>query len=61
MQRKAVQDKEAGMIEELQSAGMEVNTDVDAAAFQAAVKPVWDGFISENGDLVVNAIFAAQQ
>lgn len=61
MQRKAVQDKEAGMIEELKAAGMEVNTDVDAAAFQAAVKSVWDGFIAENGDVVVNAIMAAQQ
>jgi tripartite ATP-independent transporter DctP family solute receptor len=61
MQRKAVQEKEAGMIEELKAAGMEVNTDVDAAAFQAAVKPVWDGFIAENGDAVVNAIMATQQ
>jgi tripartite ATP-independent transporter DctP family solute receptor len=61
MQRKAVQEKEAGMIEELKAAGMEVNDDVDAAAFQAAVKPVWDGFIAENGDAVVNAIMAAQQ
>lgn len=61
MQRKAVQEKEAGMIDDLKAAGMEVNTDVDAAAFQAAVKPVWDGFIAENGDAVVNAIMAAQQ
>jgi TRAP-type transport system periplasmic protein len=61
MQRKAVQEKEAGMIDGLKSAGMEVNTDVDAAAFQAAVKPVWDGFIAENGDALVNAILAAQQ
>lgn len=61
MQRKAVQEKETGMIEELKAAGMEVNTDVDAAAFQAAVKPVWDSFIAENGDAVVNAIMAAQQ
>ncbi len=61
MQRKAVQEKEAGMIEELKAAGMEVNSDVDVAAFQAAVKPVWDGFIAENGDAVVNAIMATQQ
>ena len=61
MQRKAVQEKEAGMIEELKAAGMEVNTDVDTAAFQAAVKPVWDSFIAEQGDTVVNAILAAQQ
>ncbi|MEZ5754327.1 MAG: DctP family TRAP transporter solute-binding subunit [Paracoccaceae bacterium] len=61
MQRKAVQDKEAGMIEELKAAGMEVNSDVDSAAFQAAVKPVWDSFIAEQGDAVVNAILASQQ
>jgi TRAP-type transport system periplasmic protein len=60
MQRKAVQEKEVGMIEALVAAGMEVNTDVDAAAFQAAVKPVWDRFISQQGDAVVNAILAAQ-
>lgn len=40
---------------------MQVNTDVDAAAFQAVVKPVWDGFIKTNGDAVVNAILAAQK
>ena len=61
MQRKLAEEKEAGMIAELRSAGMEVNEDVDAAAFQATVKPVWDAFIAENGDAVVNAIKAAQQ
>lgn len=60
MQRKLAQEKEAGMIAELEAAGMEVNSDVDAAAFQAAVKPVWDTFVAENGDAVVNAILAAQ-
>ena len=40
MQRKAMQEKEAGMIEELKAAGMETNTDVDAAVFQTAAKPV---------------------
>jgi TRAP-type C4-dicarboxylate transport system substrate-binding protein len=39
---------------------MEVNTDVDAAAFQAVVKPVWDAFIATNGNAVVNAIVDAQ-
>ena len=61
MQRKAVQEKEAGMIEELKAAGMEVNSDVDAAAFQAAVKPVWDGYVAANGDAIVSAIMAAQK
>ena len=34
MQRGAVQDKDAGMIAEPKAAGREVNTDIDAAAFQ---------------------------
>jgi TRAP-type C4-dicarboxylate transport system substrate-binding protein len=40
---------------------MEVNSDVDAAAFQEAIKPVWDSFIAQQGDAVVNAILAAQK
>jgi hypothetical protein len=31
------------------------------AAFQAAVKPVWDGYIAQNGDAVVNAVLATQK
>ncbi|MBX9468827.1 MAG: DctP family TRAP transporter solute-binding subunit [Rhizobium sp.] len=61
MQRKLAQEKEASMIAELQAAGMEVNTDVDAAAFQAAVKSVWDGYTAANGDTVVNAVLATQK
>lgn len=61
MQRKRAQEQEAAMIAELKAAGMEVNGDVDAAAFQAAVKPVWDGYIGQNGDAVVNAVLATQK
>jgi TRAP-type transport system periplasmic protein len=61
MQRKLAQEKEASMIAELTAAGMTVNSDVDAAAFQAAVKPVWDAYIAQNGDAVVNAIVATQK
>jgi TRAP-type transport system periplasmic protein len=61
MQRKLAQEKEASMIAELTAAGMKVNSDVDAAAFQAAVKPVWDAYIGQNGDAVVNAIVATQK
>jgi len=61
MQRKLAQEKEASMIAELTTAGMKVNSDVDAAAFQAAVKPVWDAYIAQNGDAVVNAIVATQK
>ncbi len=61
MQRGLAKDKESAMIDQLKAAGMQVNTDVDAAAFQAVVKPVWDSFIKTNGDAVVNAILAAQK
>lgn len=59
MQRKLSISKEDEMIGKLQSSGMKVNRDVDGAAFQAAIKPVWAAFISKNGDKLVNDIRAA--
>lgn len=59
MQRELSIAKEEEMIAELESNGMEVNRDVDGAAFQAMVKPDWDNFIAENGDALVNAILEA--
>lgn len=61
MQRTMAADRESSMIDELVGRGMELNTDVDAAAFQAAVTSVWDAFIATNGDADVNAIMAMQQ
>jgi TRAP-type transport system periplasmic protein len=61
MQRKLAADRETSMVDELVALGMELNTDVDAAAFQAAVTPVWDAFIAANGDADVKAIMAMQQ
>jgi len=61
MQRGLAKDSEATMINQLKAAGMQVNTDVDAAAFQAVVKPVWDAFVKTNGDAVVKAIMATQK
>jgi TRAP-type transport system periplasmic protein len=61
MQRKLAADRETSMVEELVALGMELNTDVDAAAFQAAVTPVWDAFIATNGDADVKAIMAMQK
>ncbi|QFI69912.1 DctP family TRAP transporter solute-binding subunit [Sinorhizobium alkalisoli] len=60
-QRELSLAKEEEMIAQLESEGMSVNRDVDAAAFQAAVKPVWEGFIDENGDALVNAIVSASK
>ncbi|CUI72953.1 TRAP transporter substrate-binding protein [Cognatishimia activa] len=61
LQRELSIEKEDSMIAELESAGMTVNQDVDGAAFQAAITPVWDSFISQNGDTLVNAILAASK
>jgi tripartite ATP-independent transporter DctP family solute receptor len=59
MQRKLSIAKEDEMIAKLQSNGMKVNRDVNGAAFQKAIKPVWTAFISKNGDKLVNEIRAA--
>lgn len=56
MQRGLVQAKEEEMIAELEGAGMQVNRDVDAAAFQAAIRPVWDNYVAENGDALLKQI-----
>ncbi|MCC5955916.1 MAG: C4-dicarboxylate ABC transporter substrate-binding protein, partial [Natronohydrobacter sp.] len=60
MQREMAAANEAAMIAELEGRGMVVNSDIDAAAFQAAVTSVWDAFIADNGDAEVNAIMALQ-
>lgn len=61
MQRKLSIEKEDKMIAELEAGGMSVNRDVDGAAFQAAIKPVWSAFIKANGDDMVNKIAAASK
>lgn len=58
LQRGLVQEKEEEMIAGLEAEGMEVNRDVDAAAFQEAIKPVWDNYVSENGDEMLKQIEA---
>lgn len=61
MQRQMSIDMEDEMIAELESRGMEVNRDVNSAAFQEAIAPVWTTFIETNGDELVNAILAASE
>lgn len=58
MQRELAQEREDEMIADLESKGMQVNRDVNAEAFQEAVRPVWDSFVEQNGDALVNAITA---
>lgn len=59
LQRQLSIDKEGEMIEELKAHGMEVNTDVDKAAFQKIVQPTWDSYIKDYGDEMIKAIQAA--
>lgn len=61
MQRELSIAKEDEMIAALESDGMTVNRDVDGAAFQEAIKPVWTAFIESNGDTLVNAIMEASK
>jgi TRAP-type transport system periplasmic protein len=61
MQRQLSVAKEEEMLAALEAEGMEINRDVDAAAFQSAVKPVWDKFIADNGDVLVNQILEASK
>lgn len=58
MQRKLNLQKEQSMIAELEALGMTVNQDVDTAALQTAVKPVWDDFIAKHGDELITQILA---
>ena len=58
-QRSASKAAEGDKIAFLESEGMIVNADVDVAAFQEAAKPIWQSFIEENGDTLINAILEA--
>jgi tripartite ATP-independent transporter DctP family solute receptor len=59
MQRKLSISKENEMLAALEKNGMKINRDVDGAAFQAAIKPVWDTFVAKNGDKLINEIRAS--
>lgn len=55
MRKKAGEDAANG-VEELRKQGMEVVTQVDAAAFQAALKPAYDEFAKKFGQAKVDEI-----
>ncbi|WP_375749451.1 DctP family TRAP transporter solute-binding subunit [Vibrio sp. HN007] len=61
MQRELSIAKEDKMIAELEASGMTVNRDVDGAAFQNMVKPVWNAFIEKNGDAMIKKIQLASK
>jgi tripartite ATP-independent transporter DctP family solute receptor len=49
---------EQEMLETL-SAHLEINDNVNSAAFQEAVRPAWDGFIADHGTEMIDAILEA--
>lgn len=57
-ENRAAEEKQIAFLE---SQGMEVNRDVDGAAFQKAAAPVWESFKKENGEEIINAILAASK
>lgn len=56
MQREMNTEQTESMITTLEDEGMEVNRDVDTAAFQKAIQPVWKTFIDQNGDEMIKSI-----
>lgn len=61
MQRELSIAKEDEMVSQLETSGMTVNRDVDGAAFQEAVKPVWSAFVEQYGDEMINRILEASK
>jgi tripartite ATP-independent transporter DctP family solute receptor len=60
MQRKLSMEKQESMLGELAAAGLEINRDVDKAAFQEAAKPTWDNYVAANGDELIKAVQAVK-
>lgn len=57
-QRNLAIDGEKAMLDTL-AEHLKINDDVDGQAFQAAVRPAWDGFVAEHGSELIDAILAA--
>lgn len=61
MQRRMSVEQIEEMIAGLEADGMQVNRDVNVEAFREAVQPVWQSYIDENGDELVDRIRQAAQ
>lgn len=59
-QRNLAIDGEKAMLDTL-AEHLEINDDVDGQAFQAAVRPAWDGFVAEHGSDLIDAILEASK
>jgi len=59
-QRNLSIEKEASILSDLEKRGMEINKDVDKAAFQKAVRSTWDTYIDKYSDAMIIKIQAAK-
>jgi tripartite ATP-independent transporter DctP family solute receptor len=60
MQRQLSIDKQEEVLGELAAAGMEINRDVDKAAFQAVAEPTWASYVATHGSELLDRIQAAK-
>ena len=60
-QRELIYEYEENSITELQNRGMIINDEVDKEAFREAVQPVWDKYIAEFGEDVLNMAINGQK
>jgi tripartite ATP-independent transporter DctP family solute receptor len=58
-ERKFVQDKEKKFLEEMAAKGMEINKDVDYAAFQKTVQPLYEKYKEKIGGDLLNEVLKA--
>lgn len=58
-QRELNVEQEKEIIAQLRADGMEIEENVDTAAFQTVIKPTWDTYIEANGREWIDAITAA--
>lgn len=60
-QRELNIEKEQEILDQMRANGMQIEEEVDTAAFQAVIRPTWDSYIEENGSEWTDAIQEALQ
>lgn len=60
-QRELNIEKEHEILDQMRANGMQIEEEVDTAAFQAVIRPTWDSYIEENGSEWTDAIQEALQ
>lgn len=59
IQRQLSIDKEEAILTALKNEDMQINRDIDKAAFQRASRPIWDNYIAQFGDDLIRRIQAS--